>query len=209
MREARTGDQGFVKMGVTPSCTCTPYLVGNQPGRGDHIAWSESSAVAYANSILGAIPRIAKGDRVCSLRRLLGGRLATACTLKKTASPKSASKSTPSWLPSQISGPSATSSGRRLGRKFHRLKESKVWTLSASRFVCVYSDLRWDSPLPHPRRNLPPEGIGKPHNHGSGRHRGGGLHALNDETVEVDFVAFGCPHCTLDEIKTIAEPRRW
>ena len=25
--------QAFVKMGVTPSCTCTPYLVGNEPGR--------------------------------------------------------------------------------------------------------------------------------------------------------------------------------
>ncbi len=47
--------RAFVQMGVTPSCTCTPYLVGNEPGRGDHIAWSESSAVTYANSILGAM----------------------------------------------------------------------------------------------------------------------------------------------------------
>ena len=47
--------QAFVKMGIIPSCTCTPYLVGNEPGRGDHIAWSESSAVTYANSILGAM----------------------------------------------------------------------------------------------------------------------------------------------------------
>ncbi len=44
----------FAKMGVVPTCTCTPYLIGNTPRFGQHIAWSESSAVAYANSVLGA-----------------------------------------------------------------------------------------------------------------------------------------------------------
>ena len=44
----------YEKMGVKPTCTCTPYLVGNLPGFGDHIAWSESSAVCYANSVIGA-----------------------------------------------------------------------------------------------------------------------------------------------------------
>jgi predicted aconitase len=46
--------KAYQKMGVTASCTCTPYLIGNKPGYGDHIAWSESSAVSYANSVLGA-----------------------------------------------------------------------------------------------------------------------------------------------------------
>jgi predicted aconitase len=44
----------FTRMGVIASCTCTPYLVGNLPRRGEHVAWSESSAVCFANSILGA-----------------------------------------------------------------------------------------------------------------------------------------------------------
>ena len=44
----------FARMGVVTSCTCTPYFVGNEPGPGDTIAWSESSAVCYANSVLGA-----------------------------------------------------------------------------------------------------------------------------------------------------------
>ena len=35
----------FRKMGIIISCTCTPYFVGNEPGLGDPIAWSESSAV--------------------------------------------------------------------------------------------------------------------------------------------------------------------
>ena len=34
--------------------TCTPYLVGNAPLKGQRAAWTESSAVVYANSVLGA-----------------------------------------------------------------------------------------------------------------------------------------------------------
>jgi hypothetical protein len=44
----------FTAMGVLPTCTCTPYLVGNLPRFGEHVAWSESSAVCFANSVLGA-----------------------------------------------------------------------------------------------------------------------------------------------------------
>ncbi|HID26634.1 MAG TPA: DUF521 domain-containing protein [Methanosarcinales archaeon] len=44
----------FKKLGISSTATCTPYLVGNKPKLGDHIAWSESSAVCFANSVLGA-----------------------------------------------------------------------------------------------------------------------------------------------------------
>jgi hypothetical protein len=44
----------FARMGVVTTCTCTPYLAGNVPHFGQHIAWAESSAVCYANSVLGA-----------------------------------------------------------------------------------------------------------------------------------------------------------
>jgi hypothetical protein len=40
--------------GVTILKTCTPYLAGNLPKRGEHCAWMESSAVVYCNSVLGA-----------------------------------------------------------------------------------------------------------------------------------------------------------
>ncbi len=46
--------QAFERMGVEPTCTCTPYLAGHVPQLGDQIAWAESSAVAYSNSVLGA-----------------------------------------------------------------------------------------------------------------------------------------------------------
>ncbi|RLF08253.1 MAG: hypothetical protein DRJ60_00855 [Thermoprotei archaeon] len=41
-------------MGVEPTLTCTPYYVGNKPIKGDHLAWAESSAVVYVNSVIGA-----------------------------------------------------------------------------------------------------------------------------------------------------------
>jgi predicted aconitase len=44
----------YHRLGIRTTCTCTPYLVGNVPQFGDHVAWSESSAVSYANSVLGA-----------------------------------------------------------------------------------------------------------------------------------------------------------
>jgi predicted aconitase len=44
----------FAKMGTITTCSCTPYLIGNVPHFGQHIAWAESSAVCYANSVIGA-----------------------------------------------------------------------------------------------------------------------------------------------------------
>ncbi len=43
----------LVKMGAEPILSCTPYEI-KTPKYGQHIAWSESNAVLYANSILGA-----------------------------------------------------------------------------------------------------------------------------------------------------------
>jgi len=43
----------FEKMGFARSLTCTPYYL-EKPRRGSHLAWAESSAVAYANSVAGA-----------------------------------------------------------------------------------------------------------------------------------------------------------
>ncbi|HYW01145.1 MAG TPA: aconitase X catalytic domain-containing protein [Candidatus Acidoferrum sp.] len=44
----------FKKMGIVVSATCTPYLAGNLPRFAEHIAWSESSAISFSNSAIGA-----------------------------------------------------------------------------------------------------------------------------------------------------------
>jgi hypothetical protein len=44
----------FKRMGIVITSTCTPYLAGNLPRFREHIAWSESSAVSFSNSVIGA-----------------------------------------------------------------------------------------------------------------------------------------------------------
>ncbi|MEM3571881.1 MAG: aconitase X catalytic domain-containing protein, partial [Candidatus Bathyarchaeia archaeon] len=41
-------------MGAKKTCTCTPYLIGIKPKYNSHLAWAESSAVIFANSVFGA-----------------------------------------------------------------------------------------------------------------------------------------------------------
>jgi hypothetical protein len=44
----------YVELGCTPTFTCAPYQLPNRPGLGEHIAWAESNAIVFANSVLGA-----------------------------------------------------------------------------------------------------------------------------------------------------------
>ena len=44
----------YVKMGCQPIYTCTPYQVNQRPAFGAQIAWAESNAIVFANSVLGA-----------------------------------------------------------------------------------------------------------------------------------------------------------
>ena len=46
--------RAYNRMGVELTCTCTPYLIGRSPAFGEHVAWSESNAVSFCNSALGA-----------------------------------------------------------------------------------------------------------------------------------------------------------
>jgi len=46
--------QRYTELGCTPTWTCAPYQIGHRPALGTHVAWAESSAVVFANSVLGA-----------------------------------------------------------------------------------------------------------------------------------------------------------
>lgn len=45
--------EAYARLGIALECTCTPYYL-RETAFGDHLAWSESSAVSYANSVIGA-----------------------------------------------------------------------------------------------------------------------------------------------------------
>lgn len=44
----------YKKMGCQPVWTCAPYQASQRPGFGSQIAWAESNAIVFANSVLGA-----------------------------------------------------------------------------------------------------------------------------------------------------------
>jgi predicted aconitase len=54
MLHQRADEAELARHGVQIMKTCTPYLAGNLPLRGEHCAWMESSAVVYCNSVIGA-----------------------------------------------------------------------------------------------------------------------------------------------------------
>jgi cis-L-3-hydroxyproline dehydratase len=51
---ARRLGQAYIQMGARATFTCAPYQTENTPSFGEQIAWSESNAVAFANSVIGA-----------------------------------------------------------------------------------------------------------------------------------------------------------
>ncbi|MFM9108740.1 MAG: aconitase X [Chloroflexota bacterium] len=51
---ARRMAEAYLAMGAAPSFTCAPYQTAARPDFGEQIAWSESNAVAFANSVCGA-----------------------------------------------------------------------------------------------------------------------------------------------------------
>lgn len=44
----------YVAMGCRPTWTCAPYQLPGPPRLGEQIAWAESNAIVFANSVLGA-----------------------------------------------------------------------------------------------------------------------------------------------------------
>lgn len=44
----------YRELGCEPTWTCAPYQAGHRPRAGSQVAWGESNAVAFCNSVLGA-----------------------------------------------------------------------------------------------------------------------------------------------------------
>jgi hypothetical protein len=68
---ARLAD-AYVRMGCRPTFTCSPYLLDSAPETGETVAWAESNAVIFANTVLGA--RTAKHPDFLDLCIALTGR---------------------------------------------------------------------------------------------------------------------------------------
>ncbi|UPK75602.1 aconitase X catalytic domain-containing protein [Nocardioidaceae bacterium SCSIO 66511] len=57
-RDVATGGRrlagAYATLGARPTWTCAPYQADLRPALGEHIAWAESNAIVFANSVLGA-----------------------------------------------------------------------------------------------------------------------------------------------------------
>ncbi len=195
----------FGKLGVEISCTCTPYLAGNEPSFGDHIAWGESSAVAYANSVLGA--RTNREGGPSALAASLTGRtplygfhldenrvptmLVDVTTALKTMEDYSAM----GYFVGKKAG-----NGVPYFRGVKRAALEDLKTLSAalasSGGVAMYHVEGIT-----PEANAPPRGLDVCQF--SRRDLAETTSALNDQGSP-DFISVGCPHCSLKEVATIA-----
>jgi predicted aconitase len=51
---ARRLMDAYVAMGCRQTWTCAPYQLPERPSFGEHLAWAESNAIVFANSVIGA-----------------------------------------------------------------------------------------------------------------------------------------------------------
>jgi len=199
----------YVKMGVKPTCTCTPYLVGFRPEYGQHVAWSESSAVTYANSVIGARTNREGGPSALAAA-IIGKTPYYGLHLKKNREPTILIQ-----VRTDLERPSDFGAlGYAIGTQYPNevpyiigistVNESDLKSLSAS--IVTYGG----APLYH-IENITPEARRKIHP--LPKEKGiveeeeirEAYEAINDEMEEVEFVCIGCPHCSLEEIKKIAK----
>ena len=195
----------YRRLGVEISCTCTPYLAGNEPRFGEHIAWGESSAVAYANSVLGA--RTNREGGPSALAASLTGRT----PLYGLHLPRNRVPTHTVDVEAQLRSPEDFSSmGYFVGKsvkdgipRFRGIRKAgleDLKTLSAalasSGGVAMFhiTGLTPESALGAKKTEeltFTPRDLAETEAN------------LNDRGTP-DFVSVGCPHCSLGELKTLA-----
>ena len=199
--------EAFRKMNIKPECTCTPYLTGNLPGLGEHISWSESSAVSYANSVLGS--RTNRESGISALASAITGRTPNyGYHLYENRKADFVVE-----INCRVEGISDFGAlGYLLGkmvnagvpylRGIKRADRDELKTLGASMAasgaVALYH-IEGITPESMERniikenaKNIVIESLDKAYNE------------LNSGTKTIDLVAIGCPHASIDEISKIA-----
>jgi hypothetical protein len=197
--------EAFSKMGVVTTCTCTPYLIGNLPHYGEHIAWAESSAVCFANSVIGA--RTNREGGPSALAAALTGRTAEyGLHLDNNRNAEIAYSVEASIDNTDDFGLLGQVIGERTGNKIPYItgiqhattEELKSFGASVATFggVAIY---HMEGITPN-RTTIPEkEEIVTQEDIDSARVK------LDDEDADVDFISIGCPHASIKEIAQVAE----
>lgn len=196
--------QAFAKMGVKTTCTCTPYFIGNKPDKGEHIAWSESSAVAFANSVLGAKTNREGGpsalaSALTGKTALYGMHLNENRNAKIKVIVETEIKGTEKFgaLGKVIGEKAKDSPVYIVGIKEASIEELKsfgasIATYGGAAIFHIEGITLNETPIPEESFVVTKKNIEK------------ALSELNDE-CEVDFVSVGCPHCSLKELEKLSK----
>lgn len=209
--------EAYRKMAITTTCSCTPYLFGNLPHFGEHVAWAESSAVVYANAVLGA--RTNREGGPSALAAALTGR--TPCYgyhLEENRHPD-VRVHVKARFPRQ-SGGAATHEfgalgqaiGRRLekaGKKVPYIEGIESASLEELKAFCASLATYGGVALFH-LPGITPEAGAYPLPEISLTVTRGEIDALLRQESQaprqsVDFLSLGCPHLSLREIAHLAE----
>jgi predicted aconitase len=194
----------YEKLGVHLECTCTPYYL-HETFFGDHLAWSESSAVSYANSVIGARTNREGGPGALAAA-LIGKTPCYGLHLEKNRQPQviiEVKSDKKDWDISRY-GALGYHVGKLAGNKipyFRGISPEKDQlkalgaAMAATGAVAIYHV-----------GNITPEAK-------KNRYDLTGLDTVIVEPAEidklfseiqVDAVAVGCPHCSHDELAEIA-----
>lgn len=209
--------QAFARMGVATTCTCTPYLAGNVPHFGEHIAWAESSAVCYANAVLGA--RTNREGGPSALAAALTGRTpAYGYHLDENRKPdlsvrvEADLRARTGQAATHLFGALGKAIGERLesrkGRSAPYITGIESATLEELKSFCASIATYGGTALFHIPGITPEAAQYAPPKETitiSANELGNAIESLNDAASdEVDFVSLGCPHLSLSEIARIA-----
>jgi len=209
--------EAFARMGIMTTCTCTPYLSGNLPHFGEHIAWAESSAVCYANSVIGA--RTNREGGPSALAAALTGRTPEYGMHLESERVPSMTVRIETQLDGENGQPRTHLFGA-LGKVIgERLAEARLRpvpfiqgiaaaSLEELKSFCASLATYGGSALFHMAGITPEASCYLPPQDGfavGDAHLQVAIHSLNDtEGSEVDFVSLGCPHLSIREIARIA-----
>jgi len=195
----------FEKMGVVTTCTCTPYLIGNLPHYGEHIAWAESSAVCFSNSVIGALTNREGGPS--ALASALTGRTAEyGLHLQENRVAQVRYEVQVDLTSTDDFGLLGHVIGERTGKEIpyiagvKRATTEELKSFSAS--VATYGGVAMfhmegitpnRTSIPDRTEIVTKEDLEK------------ARIQLDDEEADIDFISVGCPHASIKEIGRIAE----
>ena len=198
--------EAFNKMGIIISCTCTPYLIGNLPRFGEHIAWSESSAVTFANSVIGAKTNREGGPSALAAA-FIGKTPCYGLHLDENRAPDTHVEVTAELSKFSDWGALGYCIGKRAQNKIPyitgindaSLDELKSFCASVVTFGAKPLFYMKDITPASEKYQIPKEKIVI-----EAKDIREAYEAINDETEDIDFVCIGCPHASINEIAQIA-----